>query len=296
MMKAPTVDRVIRKFSSNTWPFVIFLTAFSTISPPRIIYEMIRNANSTGKGAFASSPSIIPITKNTAPEIKRTIILLLSSLLSLFFVFLIAIVSVTYSDTSTSGSWLLTIVSICFATIAAAEAFTPIVRVCFIKFITEELTPFNSLTSFSILAEQLGQSNPFNRYTFVSCTVAFSLTSTSGSCEWTIASICFVIVSATDVSTLMTNVCLIKLTLEKLTPFKLPTSFSIVAEQLGQSSPFNKKIFSIWFLFLFYSCSIIQLRSPKKQQDFHLPLFHYYSCKCSKPLSRISFTWSSAKE
>ena len=35
--------------------------------------------------------------------------------------------------------------------------------ICFIRFTTEDCTPSNSPTSFSIFAEQFGQSNPFNR-------------------------------------------------------------------------------------------------------------------------------------
>ena len=38
-----------------------------------------------------------------------------------------------------------------------------IVSVCFIRFTTEDCTPSNSPTSFSIFAEQFGQSKPFNK-------------------------------------------------------------------------------------------------------------------------------------
>ena len=130
--------------------------------------------------------------------------------------------------------------SICFVREDTAAESALIVNVCFIRLTTEEVTPSSSPTSFSIFAEQFGQSRPFSVYDFVTCGLFCSIISTSGSWLCTISSICFVREDITAESALIVNVCFIRLITEEVTPSSSPTSFSIFAEQFGQSSPLSK--------------------------------------------------------
>ena len=66
MVKAASVATLIRKFSSNTWPFARFFTAVHTISSPRMAYAIINKTGVTAKPGIARSRTS-PVINRTAP-------------------------------------------------------------------------------------------------------------------------------------------------------------------------------------------------------------------------------------